>query len=54
MLSIYDGRRCIGFLVSRGPKGCEAFDPDGRSLGRFPTQQEAADAVSVAAEQEKQ
>jgi hypothetical protein len=26
VLSIYDGRRCIGFILPRGKVGFEAFD----------------------------
>ncbi len=48
-LSVYDGSRCIGFLMPRGRQGIEAFDADDRSLGLFLTQKSAADAVSVAA-----
>jgi hypothetical protein len=49
MLSIYDGQRCIGFMVLRGKCGVEAFDADGNSLGTFADQKRAADAVSTKA-----
>jgi hypothetical protein len=49
MTSVYDGRRCIGFIISRGPKGFEAYTANEISFGIFPTQQEAADAISAAA-----
>ena len=42
--SIYDGRRCVGHLISRGPKGFEAFDADDRSIGTFESQKAAAAA----------
>ncbi len=45
MLSIYDGRICCGFVISRGKLGFEAFDCDERSLGTYPTQRAAADAI---------
>jgi hypothetical protein len=45
MLSVYDGQRCIGFLLSRGKLGFEAFAADQHSLGTYPTQREAADAI---------
>ncbi len=48
-LTVYDGSRCIGFIMPRGPQGVEAFDADDHSLGLFPTQKSAADAVSAAA-----
>jgi hypothetical protein len=44
-VAIYDGRDCIGF-VARGKAGDEAFDRDGPSKGRFPTQQDAMAALS--------
>jgi hypothetical protein len=45
MLSVYDGRTCIGWIMSRGKAGFEAFDADQRSLGVFATQREAAAAL---------
>jgi hypothetical protein len=46
LLSVYDGRRCLGFVLSRGLSGYEAFDPGDRSLGLYATQKLAADALS--------
>jgi hypothetical protein len=43
---VYDGRECLGFILARGKLGFEAFTSDERSLGLFPTQREAADAIS--------
>jgi hypothetical protein len=34
MSYVYDGRACLGFVLSRGRAGFEAFDPEERSLGR--------------------
>ena len=48
MLSVYDGQRCLGNIVKRGKCGFEAFDLDDKSLGTFPTDHEAADAVIAA------
>jgi hypothetical protein len=50
MLSVYDGQRCLGHIVQRGKCRFEAFDLDDNSLGTFPTDHEAADAVTRAAE----
>jgi hypothetical protein len=50
MLSVYDGRVCVGWIISRGPRGFEAFDSSERSLGTFETQREAAASISAAAE----
>jgi len=48
MLSVYDNKRCIGFLINRGKLGVEAFDSEQRSIGIFTSQKEAADAISEA------
>jgi hypothetical protein len=44
-VTVYDGRDCIGF-ISRRKVGYEAFNRDGVSKGRFPTQQDAVTALS--------
>jgi hypothetical protein len=44
---VYDGRRCLGFLMSRGKAGVEAFDAADRSLGIFPDQKSAASAFGT-------
>jgi hypothetical protein len=46
MSCVYDGRDCLGFILSRGKAGFEAFTRDEQSLGTFKTQREAADAIS--------
>jgi hypothetical protein len=48
-LSIYAGQRCLGHLLPRGRQGVEAFDADDRSLGIFPDQKSAADAIGKTA-----
>jgi hypothetical protein len=50
---IYNGRACLGFVLSRGRAGFEAFTADEQSLGLFKTQAQAADAVTDAAESER-
>ena len=45
LLSVYDGRHCVGFVLPRGKVGFEAFDADQRPLGIFPSQREAAAAI---------
>jgi hypothetical protein len=42
ILSVTDGRQSIGFLISRGKIGVEAFDADEKSIGTFPNVQVAA------------
>jgi hypothetical protein len=42
---VYDGRQCLGHVLSRGPKGFEAFDRDDKSLGLFPKR--AANALLI-------
>jgi hypothetical protein len=46
LMSVYSGRECLGFIISRGKAGYEAFDPGDRSLGLYATQKLAADALS--------
>ena len=48
LVSVFDGRVCLGMILSRGAKGYEAFTADERSLGLFPTQADAANALSAA------
>jgi|RhiMethySRZTD1v2_1073278.scaffolds.fasta_scaffold5268912_1 hypothetical protein len=43
----YDGRKCVGHILGRGPAGFEAFDRDDKSLGLFPTGKQAANALAV-------
>jgi len=43
MVSVYSGRDCLGFVLSRGCN--EAFATDERSFGLFPNQRDAANAV---------
>jgi hypothetical protein len=45
MLSVYDGQRCVGFVMHRGKCGFEAIDDADKSLGHFQTQHEAASAL---------
>jgi hypothetical protein len=45
MVSVYSGRACLGFIITRGRGGFEAYDQQERSLGFFKTQQDAAAAV---------
>jgi hypothetical protein len=42
---VYDGQQCLGHVLSRGPKGFEAYDRNDRSLGVFETQRQAANAL---------
>jgi len=41
----YDGRKCAGHILGRGPAGFEAFDSNDKSLGLFPTGKQAANAL---------
>jgi hypothetical protein len=50
LVSVYEGRQLLGFVLSRGPDGFEAFDSGERSLGIFATMKKAADAISAEAE----
>ena len=46
MISIFDGRTCIGHVLGRGRTGFEAYDAEQRSLGTFASQQAAVDAIN--------
>jgi hypothetical protein len=48
LAAVFAGQTCIGFLLSRGKLGFEAFDHDEHSLGVFPSMKLAAAAVSCA------
>jgi hypothetical protein len=48
LLSIYDGRHCVGFVLSRGKLSFEAFDRDEQSRGLFTTRELAIAALSTA------
>jgi hypothetical protein len=45
MISVYDGRECVGFVIARGKLGFEAFDRNERSVGTYSTQREAVAAI---------
>jgi hypothetical protein len=47
MISIYDGRRCIGFVLARGRAGFEAFDAADHSPGVFETQNAAINKIQA-------
>ncbi len=53
MLSVTDGRECIGHIISRGRDGWEAFDAGDRTLGLFRTMQQAAAAIPEIANEER-
>lgn len=38
-------KQAIGFLLSAGPKGWKAYDQDGRPIGLWATESEAARAI---------
>ena len=42
---VYDGRKCLGFILKRGKLGFEAIDREEASLGIFKTQTAAVNAI---------
>jgi hypothetical protein len=46
LLSVFDGRECVGFILARGRAGYQAFTADEKSLGLYPSQKQAADAIT--------
>ena len=48
LVSVYDGQQILGHVLARGKAGFEAFDIEDRSVGMFPTQRQAANALLIA------
>jgi hypothetical protein len=44
-LFVHDGRACCGHIISRGPKGWEAFNQHDESVGTFASVRDAAAAL---------
>jgi hypothetical protein len=44
-MSVYDGRRCIGFIIAHGRTSYESFDVDQHSVGLFSHERDAAAAL---------
>jgi hypothetical protein len=51
LLSVFDGRQCIGHVLSRGRAGFEAFNGEDVSLGVFADQKDAIAAINETAEE---
>jgi hypothetical protein len=49
MLTVNDGRVCVGHIIARGKTGFEAFDRHDKSIGVFTSVKAAAPAVSAEA-----
>jgi hypothetical protein len=50
LIPIFAGQqRCLGFLLSAGPRGVTAYDASERLIGTYPSALEAATAVERAA-----
>jgi hypothetical protein len=49
LLSVFDGRRCVGHVLGRGRAGFEAFNSKDISLGLFESRRAAIDAINEAA-----
>jgi len=47
LVSICDGRECLGHVLARGKAGYEAFDRDDKPIGIFETQRQAANALLI-------
>jgi len=45
LIPIMHENQCLGFLLSRGPQGVEAFTRDEKSVGTFLTEHEAIGAL---------
>jgi hypothetical protein len=51
MLTVTDGTATAGFVLSRGPRGWESFDFNGRSLGMFSDQRAAVRSIPARKEE---
>jgi hypothetical protein len=49
LVTVYDGRDCVGHLIRRGAAGVEGFDINDQSVGLFENDDAAAAAVWRAA-----
>jgi hypothetical protein len=47
LLTVYDGQRCLGYVLKRGPAGVEAFDVNDQSLGVFRDVPAAKNAITT-------
>ena len=47
MHCVYDRPRCGGFILNRYRDGFQAYDIDGKPIGVYRTQREAADALQA-------
>ena len=45
LISVMHDGRCLGFLLRRGRQGIEAFTRETESIGCFPTEHEAVNAL---------
>jgi hypothetical protein len=45
LLAVNDGTDCVGFVLARGRDGFESFDRNGKTIGKFKTQQAAMRAI---------
>ena len=45
VMSVYDGRCCIGFIIAHGRTSYESFDADQHSVGLFNDERDAATAL---------
>jgi hypothetical protein len=43
--SIFHGQVCVGHVLHRGPAGYESFDAADKSLGTYPTRDDAVNAL---------
>jgi hypothetical protein len=46
MVSVYDGQRCLGWVIERGGAGFESFDAAEKSLGVFTTKDAAINKLT--------
>jgi hypothetical protein len=53
LVSVYDGTMYLGHILRKPRVGFEAYSRDDKLIGTFPSQREAANAVTNAATNER-
>lgn len=50
---VYDGRQCLGWIIERDSRRCEAYTAAGNAIGVFAGREKATTAVCEAAREQR-